>query len=1179
MLKCEQCQERLLDYVYGLLEDDFEQTREHLQSCATCRTMLADVQADQAILARAARAITGVPEYKIPADEAPTLPQINVPAPAAKMPATAPTPPPAQSFWRRPAVAYVTAAAVLLAVAAGFTWHHTRSTAHQTQVASARRALDEIDEKYKALPAYYAEQQKTALQKLQPAGTPHLHVVGPTLLQPNAKAHVQVMTRNPAGEPAPAHVRLRLIEVQSGNVVQVTRLQTDRDGQANVEIDASKARPSSMLHVIVDAEMGGQQAAVKESIRVMPPTYVTRIDTNKVVYQVGDVLFFRTLVLDRYSLQPPVQPILLRVELKDPADKVVARLDLATSEGGILAKEFPIAEAFLAGNYSLTVTPRDPAQTLVQSASHKLEVVRDLRMPDIELDENRRYLPGETITGVVRGPMPERVMGKFGNQPPVPVNVEPEGGGGFSRSGGGPIEIGPKKKGAAKSVQPSAAPPTLQRFSAQLPKELPPGQRFVPFSLEFQNGDKKQEYRGVVPVETADYAVDFFPEGGDLVAGVSNRVYYRVRSQTGEPVTSDGTVILLGSTDVIDSRYQLGLGYFDFTPNAKDTYSVRITAPGKTTEISDPFVKLPIRPTGVVLQVPTAVGKQGEPIRVTLRNQGPARKMLLAAHCRGQIVDQRWVDVKPGSQEFSLQPSSDARGMVKVTAYEVGTPPPDAKDDPVPEGVRVADALLPVAERLAYRVPVQRLELGVSMNLRQPETGKAVNLRFDARTEMGDAASAWLLASVVDDRFQSRSRSLSAHFMLLNEIRTGSELEDAQVILHDSPASAQMLERFLGTHGWRRFLPAADPAQAVLNPKAKGPMVFSRESVRPEAQMDAEEAQIAKALLPIRTDAFAKEDVLRNERITASGALQVAEHNKQAFEDAVQFSIRGGLGLFGVVLVAVSLGLMIYGMVRLIRQNKSATPLFAGAFCCMAVCLAVAFLVQTFSPMNAGKNDAKQLADGAPVRDILRKALENPPQVPAPRHVAGAEPVGSYEIAKGKLTGLVDMQANDGKKAADDVKMAALALQEKMARAFVIRDQSESADRLRSNLGNTNLEFFQSRAASTLTPKTAADGKQEPDPKKSPDPIPPQAKNDGKPAMAKENNQQDRIEYAHKHVPNLFADTLLWHPSLLAVKGQAEVRFEIASGQASYRVLVLGHTPSGRFGFYETTLDVLATGR
>jgi hypothetical protein len=171
------------------------------------------------------------------------------------------------------------------------------------------------------------------------------------------------------------------------------------------------------------------------------------------------------------------------------------------------------------------------------------------------------------------------------------------------------------------------------------------------------------------------------------------------------------------------------------------------------------------------------------------------------------------------------------------------------------------------------------------------------------------------------------------------------------------------------------------------------------------------------------------------------------------------------------------------------------------------------------------------------------------------------------------------MQANDGKKAADDVKMAALALQEKMARAFVIRDQSESADRLRSNLGNTNLEFFQSRAASTLTPKTAADGKQEPDPKKSPDPIPPQAKNDGKPAMAKENNQQDRIEYAHKHVPNLFADTLLWHPSLLAVKGQAEVRFEIASGQASYRVLVLGHTPSGRFGFYETTLDVLATGR
>ena len=63
-------------------------------------------------------------------------------------------------------------------------------------------------------------------------------------------------------------------------------------------------------------------------------------------------------------------------------------------------------------------------------------------------------------------------------------------------------------------------------------------------------------------------------------------------------------------------------------------------------------------------------------------------------------------------------------------------------------------------------------------------------------------------------------------------------------------------------------------------------------------------------------------------------------------------------------------------------------------------------------------------------------------------------------------------------------------------------------------------------------------------------------------------------EYAHLYA-DVLTDTLLWHPNLWLANGDAEIRFDIGGGNATYRVLLLGHSATGRFGFYETRLDVL----
>ena len=289
---------------------------------------------------------------------------------------------------------------------------------------------------------------------------------------------------------------------------------------------------------------------------------------------------------------------------------------------------------------------------------------------------------------------------------------------------------------------------------------------------------------------------------------MQNRVYFRVRARSGESITSDGRLILWmkGKDEslqiIADEPYQLGLGQFEFTPNVKETYSVRLSTPNATAEIAQPFAKLGgIRTGGVVLHVAKAVGNQDEPIRMTIRQQGPPRKLLLVAQCRGQIVDERWVDVKRGSIDLTLEPGPDARGMIRVTAFET-----------------IGNEVTPVAERLVYRASAQRLALAFTPKTRNLDAGSKLSAKISVCDEAGQPAPAWLLASVVDERFQARPRSLSAHFLLMNEIHGGADLDQAQIILSDAPESAAMLERFLGTHGWRRFVtktPAIAAAKAA----------------------------------------------------------------------------------------------------------------------------------------------------------------------------------------------------------------------------------------------------------------------------------------------------------------------------------------------------------------------------
>ena len=205
-----------------------------------------------------------------------------------------------------------------------------------------------------------------------------------------------------------------------------------------------------------------------------------------------------------------------------------------------------------------------------------------------------------------------------------------------------------------------------------------------------------------------------------------------------------------------------------------------------------------------------------------------------------------------------------------------------------------------------------------------------------------------------------------------------------------------------------------------------------------------------------------------------------------------------------------------------------------------------------------------RVAMEAPVQE--RKVLEDRlAQAPAVRHLHEGIPTGVFPLNDARRGG--DLQqanaARDVKKLNDAAGNAEKgALPETLL--TMARERGENAAlalRRNSPVNEAQQGWFDNARSAAAAPPAKAKTAQLPD----------------APKEKGVQNGARQLEYPYQPGPHEFADTRLWHPTLFLENGAAVVRFDIAPGQATtYRVLLLGHGPTGRFGFFETRLDVPA---
>lgn len=121
------------------------------------------------------------------------------------------------------------------------------------------------------------------------------------------------------------------------------------------------------------------------------------------------------------------------------------------------------------------------------------------------------------------------------------------------------------------------------RFKITLTANLPRGD--VKLMVTFSHDGVNESVAERVPIAGKETIVEFFPEGGKLIAGVPNRVYVRGTNSNGKPIDVRGTIALgneiVAKVDSVTDEHpgaNRGLGSFTFTPKADAKYRLRLQA-------------------------------------------------------------------------------------------------------------------------------------------------------------------------------------------------------------------------------------------------------------------------------------------------------------------------------------------------------------------------------------------------------------------------------------------------------------------------------------------------------------------------------------------------------------------------------------------------------------------------
>ena len=312
-------------------------------------------------------------------------------------------------------------------------------------------------------------------------------------------------------------------------------------------------------------------------------------------------------------------------------------------------------------------------------------------------------------------------------------------------------------------------------------KNFEPGDFFTK-KISIVNTSVKQDE--IVKSKSASITADFLPEGGNMVNGLQSVIAFKAMDEHHKGITCEGVLVDEANDTVARFKsLRFGMGKFTFTPLRGKTYRAIVTSQeGRTVA-----TKLtPALNEGYVMRVDNA-GKNDVQIHVSTNLSQPnTGELIVLVQNDGQVTMAKSQRITNQLAVLHISKDSLNEGVSVITVY-------DSKRRPV-------------AERLFFKMPENRLSLQVNLNKQNYASRDEVQAELSASDMSGKASPGNLSAAVyrLDELHDGDGAGILSYLWLTSFLQGNIENPDYYFDPKNTDA-AEAMDNLLLTQGWRKF--------------------------------------------------------------------------------------------------------------------------------------------------------------------------------------------------------------------------------------------------------------------------------------------------------------------------------------------------------------------------------------
>lgn len=521
-----------------------------------------------------------------------------------------------------------------------------------------------------------------------------------------------------------------------------------------------------LMHGAVYAQPFGTDSVLAKLNRYADayPQEKVYLHLDKPYYTVGDDIWFKGYVtIGSYNNLSGLSKILY-VDLINAEDKVVRSIRLPLI-AGVTMGDFQLTDSLREGNYRIRAYTN-----WMRNFDNDLFYDRILPIGNARTDNVITHSSFSYENSPVHNVQAEILFTDLKGGPMADMNVNYQ------------VVMEGRNIGRGRKKTDQAGRITFD-FENKQPFNLKSGT----VELTLMESDKRVINK-TIPLKTTSKtnSIQFFPEGGHLVAGGISKIAFKAIRPEGLGIGAKGTVTDDKGQKIIDiETAYAGMGVFSFIPQAGDSYKANITFE----DGSDTVVVLPkVAPSGYALTVNNELEKQLFVQVYTSNDLIKGQEITLMLQRNGVVFYAAKGKIDKNETVFAIPKESIPNGVFQVTLLS-----PD---------------IGPLAERMIFnRSANEELPLSVSTDKKAYGKKEKVTVAIVAGRDADTNRTAALSAAVIDlgkvPLEGHHDGNIFASLLLSSEIK--GYIETPEYYFEDIDADKKrLLDNLMLTQGWSR---------------------------------------------------------------------------------------------------------------------------------------------------------------------------------------------------------------------------------------------------------------------------------------------------------------------------------------------------------------------------------------